>query len=596
MKTIILSLMASAGCFAQQVDWVSQVRNKPVADTRQYNFSPQAQTSTIAGGSTNQAAHFAPCPLGVNGTDVAHYLYVSTVGTPEAVLITGGTCTAGAATGTVLFTPQYTHAAGWKIASATGGVAEAQQTATTGGTIVLSSPVTATGQTTISNSNITLQCTAGATMTAGFNGATLVNVTGSNVTIKGCTFDGNQPTNTTSNAVVYVTGNYFTADRNTFKNSSCDGLWVYNGTHATIINNVATGNMLTGLHVTGTATGAAYAYIAGNYSSSVGASIQYSGAIAATGNYSTIIGNNVVTGGNEDGGIYLGQSSGLIGAVVADNVIQINGPNVYECSCIDHASGSTFTGNYCYVSGSYNPHIGFELNSNSNSTVTGNTFVGLATGVGTSGMYLENVNNVIVSGNSIRDWGTSGWGIGLQLWDPTKDMSYNEISSNTLIAASGNTDGVISVDEYCPSGSCLTGKNISHNVISNNNVKGSGVNTTTCIEIASNSDPGATVSGNVIKDNVVDSCQVGINTYSGSGALVSNNVITNTTHLKLANSYSSGTRVIDYNGITVAELTTLGTLANGSSLYLTDANIANPCTSGGSGAMVKVLAGVKVCN
>ena len=143
MKTIILSLMASAGCFAQQVDWVSQVRNKPVADTRQYNFSPQAQTSTIAGGSTNQAAHFAPCPLGVNGTDVAHYLYVSTVGTPEAVLITGGTCTAGAATGTVLFTPQYTHAAGWKIGSATGGLHEAILSGGTSAfTVAVTSPIT----------------------------------------------------------------------------------------------------------------------------------------------------------------------------------------------------------------------------------------------------------------------------------------------------------------------------------------------------------------------------------------------------------------------------------------------------------------------
>lgn len=55
----------------------------------------------------------------------------------------------------------------------------------------------------------------------------------------------------------------------------------------------------------------------------------------------------------------------------------------------------------------------------------------------------------------------------------------------------------------------------------------------------------------------------------------------------------------DFNGaqhFTGATYATLGTPANGSIQFCTDCNIANPCTSGGSGAFAKRLAGAWVCN
>jgi hypothetical protein len=79
----------------------------------------------------------APCPTGVSGTNALHYLYVSGgSGTAEAVQITGGTCTSGASSGTLTFTPANNHTGAWTIQSATTGIEEALQViGSNGGTV-----------------------------------------------------------------------------------------------------------------------------------------------------------------------------------------------------------------------------------------------------------------------------------------------------------------------------------------------------------------------------------------------------------------------------------------------------------------------------
>lgn len=68
---------------------------------------------------------FARVPDGVNGSDTAHYLYISGGGgTAEAVLITGGAGVSGQLNGEITFTPANAHSGAWTIASASGGVAE----------------------------------------------------------------------------------------------------------------------------------------------------------------------------------------------------------------------------------------------------------------------------------------------------------------------------------------------------------------------------------------------------------------------------------------------------------------------------------------
>lgn len=67
-----------------------------------------------------------PCPKGVNGTETLLEMYISGVGTPEPVEATGsGTCTSGASSGTVTFTPLHSHGAGYTIGTATQGMFEA---------------------------------------------------------------------------------------------------------------------------------------------------------------------------------------------------------------------------------------------------------------------------------------------------------------------------------------------------------------------------------------------------------------------------------------------------------------------------------------
>lgn len=90
-----------------------------------FNFPSQAPGGSLTGG-VGASATLTPCPLGVNGSDTTHYVYVSGgTGTAEAVLITGGSCTSGLSTGTLTFTPANNHSGAWTITSATGGVQEA---------------------------------------------------------------------------------------------------------------------------------------------------------------------------------------------------------------------------------------------------------------------------------------------------------------------------------------------------------------------------------------------------------------------------------------------------------------------------------------
>jgi hypothetical protein len=96
----------------------------PVVDTGRYSWqqTPGGKNAIQVGANT---VTLTPCPKGVNGTDLWHYLYISGAGTPEAVLITGGDCVGGMSKGTVTFSAAYPHPATYQIGSATAGVQEA---------------------------------------------------------------------------------------------------------------------------------------------------------------------------------------------------------------------------------------------------------------------------------------------------------------------------------------------------------------------------------------------------------------------------------------------------------------------------------------
>jgi hypothetical protein len=102
------------------VNNVSGIRYVTASDN--WSVSP---SGSLAGG-TQATVTLSPCPVGVDTTSYSmYYVYVSVQGTPEPVLVTGGSCVAGAASGTIIFTPQNTHSAGYKISSASSGIQEA---------------------------------------------------------------------------------------------------------------------------------------------------------------------------------------------------------------------------------------------------------------------------------------------------------------------------------------------------------------------------------------------------------------------------------------------------------------------------------------
>ena len=74
-----------------------------------------------------------PCPAGIDTTanpnlgDTlgAYSVYISGTGTAEPVRVSGGTCTPGAGSGTIQFTPLFNHTTGYTVGTATAGIQEA---------------------------------------------------------------------------------------------------------------------------------------------------------------------------------------------------------------------------------------------------------------------------------------------------------------------------------------------------------------------------------------------------------------------------------------------------------------------------------------
>ena len=82
--------------------------------------SPSTNLS-LAGTTT---VNLAACAPGVVATEPYYYVYIATTGTPEAVLVTGGTCAGNGQPGTLQFTTVDSHPPGYTIASASSGLQE----------------------------------------------------------------------------------------------------------------------------------------------------------------------------------------------------------------------------------------------------------------------------------------------------------------------------------------------------------------------------------------------------------------------------------------------------------------------------------------
>lgn len=127
MKLSLLILLTAPLWAQTQIDYNTQIKNKPLPltiDPRPLNFVAQAPGGSLNSGSNTIT--LGPCPVGLNGTDINHSLYITGgTGNPEAVVVTGGSCVSGALSGTISFNATGGHSGAWVIESATSGVQEA---------------------------------------------------------------------------------------------------------------------------------------------------------------------------------------------------------------------------------------------------------------------------------------------------------------------------------------------------------------------------------------------------------------------------------------------------------------------------------------
>ncbi len=165
MRKLTALIILAIPLLAQKIDYRTQIINKPTVDLSEYVFSAAPGGSISAG--VAKTVTMTPCPRGLSGSDVGHWVYVSNgTGTAEPVLITGGTCTSGAATGTIIFTAANSHSASWTVSSASFGLAEAIYTACSSGGGTISVP----GGTYTPHGTITIPSTCGGLSIIGASG------------------------------------------------------------------------------------------------------------------------------------------------------------------------------------------------------------------------------------------------------------------------------------------------------------------------------------------------------------------------------------------------------------------------------------------
>lgn len=189
---------------------LANLNTQNTTSTAIYKFSAQTPGGSLVVG--NNSVELAPVPLGVNGTNSNHYLYVSGgTGTAEACLITGGTAVAGMPSGHVIIDCDYTHTGAWTIQSATAGIQEAiNSQASTGSTLRVNDSQTGDdiyAPITVAKEGAKIMCASNAQPLRRASGV-LFNVTAGSVEISNCWLEGGRTSlsNPAGNIALQVSG------------------------------------------------------------------------------------------------------------------------------------------------------------------------------------------------------------------------------------------------------------------------------------------------------------------------------------------------------------------------------------------------------
>ncbi len=118
----VITYVASSGKYVPRAGGGVTAGMAGVKYSPDFNWSQSPSASLVAAGA--KTVSLTACPPGVKASEPAYYVYVSTTGTAEAVLVTGGTCAGDGQPGTLQFTTVNAHPTGYTIGSASGGLQE----------------------------------------------------------------------------------------------------------------------------------------------------------------------------------------------------------------------------------------------------------------------------------------------------------------------------------------------------------------------------------------------------------------------------------------------------------------------------------------
>lgn len=554
-------------------------------DTRSYNWSRTNGSGTTGNLSAagSHALTLAPCPAGLvpAASGTLQIRIQGGIGTGESVLITA--FSSGTANCTITFTTGNSHTGAWVVSSSTGGFGEIGLVAPAGSAIVVGASISAYATITLANT-YSVQCSSGITITQNFSGASvslapLLSVTGSNVTIQSCGFNGNSQSNGTGApaSVVMVNGvsNFSLLDSQVENGGSRHGLYLQSVSGAKILRNWLHGNPADQLV---SDSGSSQVRVEENLIDNTGCTVLFCAGAYIASAASPANNNLVLNGGNESQGLLEFPPTAQT-FTANNNVIIATGNNIFEqmgTSGNFSASGN-FIGDGGITQGA-NFFAGWETGASTNSTITGNTIsLGTTSGAAT-GIAIDNVqSNGNISGNVITMSGTAAnIGIALEGAANSYNLEDNVVGNNTINFTGTNARGIL-----------LTGFGFTslllRNHISGNHIHGSGASGQIGVYVSSNST--SLCQFNSILGNTIDNTPVGLLDSACTSDSILNNRITNSAN-PVEVSADVTPLIDDINGVTVGQ--TFGpyvaTPANGSRVYFSDSNAR--CTAGSSSGQI----------
>lgn len=294
--------------------------------------------------------------------------------------------------------------------------------------------------------------------------------------------------------------------------------------------------------------------------------------------------HNTVIGHASNGGLLYHQDGNVspvgtsLGSVLSKNVLTTNGSTNFMMKVFGFRSG-TVDSNVLTDGGNAISNPLLDMGDTYDSAIFGNSLN--QTSALEGGIYCVDCSRDAFTGNPIIGIGNNN--VGLFIGTAANPSTQDALVGNSVTLAGSAT--------CCEIQANGTSDPASDNATTGNTCTGTSASSQFCWQVVDTSGGTASNSSNG------DTCAKVTNGFVvGSGATGTRIINPTFDTVTAANEYalSASTTVVDMNGVLFANIPS--NLANGSMLYVSDDTIANPCAGSGTGAILKQLNAVHVCN